>query len=309
MIPEIAMTIQNASATRASQSLLWGRPVEFWDNWGFRLLVIGAAVGVLALIVSLISSVVLYRVAGKAQEALATKAHELETTVAGEQTRSKQFEATTEALKLDVAQANERAADATKDAARLGLKVDALPAFVSEKENALNALAERMNRSGAELGQARKDAQASQLKAEAALQTLRKESEGRFLTEAQTQTIISTLRGKLTIPLTIQSDPGDVEAYPFAKQILEAVKLAGISGEYQPWPTIFAWFNEPGLFVVVAGDVPRAQVNLLLEALRAAGLHPEEAQATAQMVPAPALPGRVSILVWKRPPPLSFDKR
>lgn len=48
--------------------MLWNAPVEFWDAWGLRLMLAGAALGTLALVVSLASSFILYKVAAVAQE-------------------------------------------------------------------------------------------------------------------------------------------------------------------------------------------------------------------------------------------------
>jgi hypothetical protein len=51
-----------------SQPMLWGHAIAFWDTWGFRLMIAGAALGGLALFVSLASSVILYAVS-EAQQA------------------------------------------------------------------------------------------------------------------------------------------------------------------------------------------------------------------------------------------------
>jgi hypothetical protein len=111
------------------------------------------------------------------------------------------------------------------------------------------------------------------------------------------------LRGKISIKINVQNDPGDVEAYPFAQQILEALKSAGITSELQPWPTMFTWFNDPGVFVVTAGEVDKGQVDLLLKALNAAGLNARLAQRSEDMSPKPPAPGWVSVVIWKRPLP------
>lgn len=202
-----------------------------------------------------------------------------------------------------IAEANEKAAEATRDAARLGVRIEQLPTFVAEKEAQLNKLAALMSKSSAELDQARQAAQASQAKAEAALAALRKDSAGRTLTNKQNQKISALLSGKSLPHIFVQSDPGDVEAFPYAMQILSALKSAGLDAEYQPWPTTFMWLNEPGVFVVTAGAVPKDQSELLRGALNAAGLDAKDAKASEDFAPKPSGPGRLSILVWKRPLP------
>ncbi len=49
------------------QSMLWGFPVPVLDLWGLRFMFFGAALGAAALLVSLASSFVLYKVADKVQ--------------------------------------------------------------------------------------------------------------------------------------------------------------------------------------------------------------------------------------------------
>jgi hypothetical protein len=63
--------------------MLWGSPIEFWDLWGVRLLVIGAVVGVGGLVLSAFSAYVLYRVADIAQKDLASETHASAERVAG----------------------------------------------------------------------------------------------------------------------------------------------------------------------------------------------------------------------------------
>lgn len=50
--------------------MLWGLSPSSWDRIGFLLLLAGAALGVLALLASLVSSVILYRVGGVESELL-----------------------------------------------------------------------------------------------------------------------------------------------------------------------------------------------------------------------------------------------
>jgi hypothetical protein len=202
-----------------------------------------------------------------------------------------------------LAHLNKQAAEATSLAAQLGVKVDALPTFVAEKERILTSLAAQMTTTAAALDRASEEAKASQAHAEAALESFRREAGPRVLSDAQSKMIVSILHNKISMKVTVQSDPGDVEAYPFAQQILGSVKLAGIDSEWQPWPTLFTWFNEPGVFVVTSGEVDKRQADLILAALNAAGLDAKPAHTSEDRAPKPPTPGSLSIVVWKRPPP------
>jgi hypothetical protein len=63
-----------ADANNASDhSLLWGYAVELWDRIGIWALVIGAALGVMALLLTAASAYILYRVADRAQTALSVE--------------------------------------------------------------------------------------------------------------------------------------------------------------------------------------------------------------------------------------------
>jgi hypothetical protein len=63
----------SADKRMPDQSILWGHAIEWWDAWGVRAMLLGAILGFLALVVSLFSSFVLWRVAGVAQADLQTK--------------------------------------------------------------------------------------------------------------------------------------------------------------------------------------------------------------------------------------------
>ena len=54
----------------SDQSMLWGNSLEFWDGLGRLTMFVGAGLGILALIASLVSAYVLYRVADIAQKDL-----------------------------------------------------------------------------------------------------------------------------------------------------------------------------------------------------------------------------------------------
>jgi hypothetical protein len=63
-----------ADANNASDhSLLWGYAVELWDRIGIWALVIGAVLGVVALLLTAASAYILYRVADNAQTALSVE--------------------------------------------------------------------------------------------------------------------------------------------------------------------------------------------------------------------------------------------
>lgn len=201
---------------------------------------------------------------------------------------------------VELAKANEKAATATKAAAELGVKVDQLPSYVAEKEKQLNDLATSMKQNQVALDRARESAQISQTKAETALATLRKESQGRTLSNSEREIIIKSLKGQKFPTVFVQSDSGDIEAFPYAMEIMSALQHADIKTEYQPWPSTFMWINEPGIFVVTSGAVPKEQSEALKNALNAAGLGAKLASTSEDMAPKPPLPGRLSILIWKK---------
>jgi hypothetical protein len=58
--------------------MLWGQPIAYWDLWGLRAMFLGAGLGFTALVVSLASSYILYRVADVAQAKLTTTVAEAE---------------------------------------------------------------------------------------------------------------------------------------------------------------------------------------------------------------------------------------
>jgi hypothetical protein len=204
------------------------------------------------------------------------------------------------ALSLAVADANERAAKATNEAARLGVKVDALPAFVSEKERQVNALAEEMRKSSAELDAARIAAQTSQAKAEAALTTFRKEAGSRSL-DAQTRArFVEALRGKMKVPVFVRSVANDRESFTYAEQWLQALKSADVQASYNPWGLTGYLTLEPGapdVIVIEFGKGADALAKPLLEALSAANVpasrDPEESSG----------PPSVSLLIAPKSPP------
>lgn len=82
--------------------MLWGYPLEILDSWGLRLMFGGALIGALALLVSLASAYLLYRVADKAQSELQlkTSAHDVE--IETQKSRTAAFERETAIAKLEL---------------------------------------------------------------------------------------------------------------------------------------------------------------------------------------------------------------
>ena len=100
----------------SDQSSLWGASLEFWDKRGVLLMIVGGALGFLALGATVASSFILWKVAGLAQSDLenASEAHEKEIAV------SKQV---FDKYKLDsnerISAAEARTAEAKKETAEL----------------------------------------------------------------------------------------------------------------------------------------------------------------------------------------------
>lgn len=203
-------------------------------------------------------------------------------------------------LTLRSEEASRGAANATLLAARLGVKVDTLPSFVSKKEDELNTLADRMKKGSAALDKARTDAQASESKAEDALKAFRAEAGARSLTSEQRSKLIAAIKGKITMKIKVESVTGDVESYPYAMQLLSAMKEAGIKAEYQPFPTPFFWFNDPGVFVWHGGPTGKASGAILLQALKSAGIEATDSESDAV---GPQEPTWLDLVIWAKKPP------
>ncbi len=88
----------------SSQAVLWGLAIDFWDKWGFRLMLIGAASGAITLVVSVLSSVILYHVSDFAQKELERETSRLSVEA--------------EIARRDIAVANERALRAELELAK-----------------------------------------------------------------------------------------------------------------------------------------------------------------------------------------------
>jgi hypothetical protein len=76
--------------------MLWGHAIGFWDWWGFWLMIAGAGIGALTLIVTLVSSIILYRVSGAQQDQLVAEA-----AASAERTAGLEREAATARLELE----------------------------------------------------------------------------------------------------------------------------------------------------------------------------------------------------------------
>jgi hypothetical protein len=105
-------TTMNVKKAMTDQSMLWGYNVSFWDVWGLRLMFIGAALGAVALGLSLASSFVLYKVADKVQSESDQKIAEAN--------------ARAEGARSEAAKANERTASFEKAAELARLETERL---------------------------------------------------------------------------------------------------------------------------------------------------------------------------------------
>jgi hypothetical protein len=65
-----------AKETMSDQSALWGATLAYWDSWGVWLMIAGATLGLFALVASLSSSFILWKVSGLAQSELQFKVSE-----------------------------------------------------------------------------------------------------------------------------------------------------------------------------------------------------------------------------------------
>jgi len=89
--------------------MLWGYSLQVMDWFGLRLMFVGAFLGAVALLVSLASAYVLYRVADDSQKALVS-------TTASLAKESERQRTLTEEAKRDAASATQRAAEANEKA-------------------------------------------------------------------------------------------------------------------------------------------------------------------------------------------------
>ncbi len=116
-----------ADANNASDhSLLWGYPLEFWDRLGIWALVVGAVLGVVALLLTAASAYILYRVADEAQIALKSGHDSANEKIA--------------VLTLETAKANEKAEQERLERIKLEIKI--APRLLTHQQQ--GALTERL---------------------------------------------------------------------------------------------------------------------------------------------------------------------
>jgi hypothetical protein len=129
-------TIKNNENAKKDQSMLWGNPLEVWDTRGIWLLFGGAIVGVFALVISMASAYILYRVADKSQNELKSTSSILSLEI------DKQKKLT--------ADADERSAKSNERIAELAVEAETARAQSAAAQNA----AARANEQAAKLQQA-----------------------------------------------------------------------------------------------------------------------------------------------------------
>jgi len=93
-------------------STLWGYSVEFWDRFGIWSLVVGAMLGVAALLLTAASAYVLYRVADEAQKALEETSKSSGERIADLNRDTARLSGEAEKARAEAAQANARALEA-----------------------------------------------------------------------------------------------------------------------------------------------------------------------------------------------------
>jgi hypothetical protein len=102
-----------AEANNASDhSLLWGYALEFWDRVGIVSLIVGAIIGVAALLLTAASAYILYRVADAAQVELVAQTKSSSELIAGLNRETARLAADGDASRQKIAEANARALEA-----------------------------------------------------------------------------------------------------------------------------------------------------------------------------------------------------
>jgi hypothetical protein len=202
------------------------------------------------------------------------------------------------------------AQQAAAKAGSLGVTVGTLDQTVRQETARADVLSHEttatvsaLDRDRADLDRARVDAQASETKAVAALETIRKEGGSRTLTAAQRAKLAAVLRGALTLSVPVESVAGDVEAYPYAIQLRDALRDAKATSEWQAFPYPFVWFNEPGIYVWEGGGSrAKREGDALLRALKSVGINADEAD-TPKDLGGPTPADFLALVVWYRKPP------
>lgn len=93
MLANVAMAIMAETNIASDHSLLWGRALAFWDHLGIWSLIIGAGLGVAALLLTAASAYILYRVADEAQLALGAETKRATTQIAEATERTEKLRA------------------------------------------------------------------------------------------------------------------------------------------------------------------------------------------------------------------------
>lgn len=211
-----------------------------------------------------------------------------------------------------IALLSNQAAEATLKAGKLGVTVDNLHAFVEEKEKSAaeqidafrkfagnekvqtEALITELAHDKASLDQMRRDAQAAARSAETTLAAFRKETSPRSMSADQRRLFIGAIKGKIgSVIVESLPDRGD-DSYPYALEIVAALKAAGVDAKYQIFPIVFFSIlqksGDPGLIVWEFGEAATAPGHSVLSAFAAAGiaageaLQPLEGNATPHVV-------------------------
>jgi len=119
MIANAIIAIMAETNNTSAHSLLWGHAIEFWDWFGIRALIWGAALGVIALLLTAASAYILYRVADVAQKDLEEVSRVSAERIAANEAETKRAVADSDAAKEGTAKANERIAELSVQAEQL----------------------------------------------------------------------------------------------------------------------------------------------------------------------------------------------
>ena len=119
MIANAVIAIMAETNNASDHSLLWGYAIEFWDWLGIRSLIWGAALGVIALLLTAASAFILYRVADVAQKDLEEVSRLSAERIAANEAETKRAVADSDSAKEGTARANERIAELSTQAEQL----------------------------------------------------------------------------------------------------------------------------------------------------------------------------------------------
>jgi hypothetical protein len=185
---------------------------------------------------------------------------------------------------------------------RIAATIEELHRVAGDEKRETDSIIGELGKDRADLDKARTDALRAAEAAEAALTTFRNEAGSRFLTSDQRTKLIAALRGRMLMPLRVESAPGDVEAYPYAMQFVDAVRAAGLKADWGPFPSPFYWMNGPGVYVWEGGEGSKKSGEALLQALRAAGIEAQEAVLPKDDA-AQVKVSWLALVIWHQKPP------